>query len=1022
MKRNIKLICLLGSVLCAIGFSSNVSFSAALAGETIPDLNSTYDLYDTVRIPTHTFNTSKGSATVKGVVILPDGTSFNSDSLSINQIGKYEVRYSATIKGEECYYSTSFLVKKPLFEYTNPTNSSVSYSTPIFAKSYTDAKGAYVTLAKGDTLTINQLIDVSSTTKLDKIINLFATPYTQGVFDFSRIDFVLRDSENPNTYLTVMCNAQSQLPKFPEYCYFRAGGQNQTLTGKYTVRETGAVKYQTQGIIGTLAKISLHAAHNDGKETPVGINPETEPVYFSYDASDVAIHTPCRESNMYPESTECADLDDTDYFKTNLWNGFPSKKAYLSITCSRFNGNAARFCITDIFGVDINNKYIEDNNAPEISVNFPSDKMPVGQINVSYTIPSATAFDNEERLSKAVTTKVFYGYGTTNQISVPIFENTFIPRKNGVYCIEYTAKDAYGNEAVKTLLVHVGGVVNPIDFDLPEIESSILGGESLNLPEVSNTSGGVGYYKTSIEVTDSLGKQTVEAGKFTPRVIGNNEIKYIVTDYNGNYKTKSVNVQVQNNTNPVLLKIENLEDTYITNYLNSIPSCYVNVVDGEKVVQKLCDLEVVDNSGTRQYKPNNVETFKVYGNYTSDSATLNFKYNDIVVTSKDIKLIESKDGNGFINLSEYFIGSNFTSSSYSAGAVAGIKIENTDSISNWKYFNKLTARNAKLILYKLHNYDKFGFSKIQVTLRDSENPNCSLTLTSFEDYFNISTDPVKYAVNLKTSSSLSINMDNTDVFVNGVSFGIKYYDDGTVFNGFPSEKINLEVTSYGENSKYVVGTINNFLMYKPTDNVLPDFVLTGDYGGSYSVGKIYDIARMVYCDVVKPYSKATLSVSIDGEPVTALDGTLLTNADAGKDYQIVLSKTGTYSFVYSFEGENDVFSYAVYSLDSQAPTINITSEVPTSITKGTAITIPSFEIVDDTTATKDITVIVSIVIPTGTEKLMMYTLPNEETGENEMITISNSLVTLYTGTYRLKITAIDATGNSSMKMIEILVK
>jgi len=1024
MKKSLKLLCLACSIALITGCSAAESVVSFFGGARQQNsaLKETYDLYETITIPTHTFKDDSGSATVKGVVIMPDGSSSSVDSLSITQIGQYEVRYSATIGDKNYSYSENFLVKKPLFQYSNATGTSVTYSIPQYAKKYTDGKGVYVALAKGDTLTINEAIDLSSSTKQDKIINLFATPYVQGEFDFAQYTFTLTDSENPSIKMTILCNAQAQLKTSREYVYFRAGGENQTLTGKYTNPNNGNIVYQTKGFLGGLCKISLHAAHNGNSEIPTGIDPQTEPVYFAYDAEDIALHIPAFNANKYPEATEVSDFDDPAYYKSNLWNGFPSKKAYLSITCGRFTGTAARFCITSILGVDLNSKYIEDNNAPVITPEFTGLNMPEGQIGIRYKIPKATAFDVEEQLNKDVTTKVFYNYGSTDQISIPVINNEFIPDRNGSYYIEYSSKDLYGNVGIETLKVHVGNVVKPIDFDLPSIVPFVSAGNKIDIPDVINPTGGVGEYVTTVFAEDSLGIEEIGIGDYIPRVVGTTIISYVVTDYNGNAKEKSASVEVMTNTNPVFLEIANLEEEYLTEFSNLLPSCLINVVEDKKVVQKVCDVEVIDYRGNRTYsfKDNN-ETFKVYGDNVDKTATLNFKYNDTLIKTKTINLVESKE-DGYLNMANYFSGTNFTSAYYSTGAVAGIEIKNTSEVSEWKYFNKLTARDAKVIVNKRDGESLFGFNNISIKFTDSLDPSYSITFKVFNDYFNISTDHINYTIDLLKSQSLSIAFDKTSVYVNNISFVVKYFDNGEIFNNFPSEKVKLSVTTTGSNSDYVVTAVSNFLLYKMTDNILPDYVLTGDFGGSYSIGSDYYIHKMIYSDVVKPYSKAYLSVLNSKEYVTAKDGTVLNKAAVDKDYIISLENIGIYNFIYTFEGEDETFSYAVYSLDNKAPEISITSEIPSTVSYGSKISIPSFTVSDDYTASEDILIIVSIVLPTGYEKLMQYTLPNEETGKNELKTVSESIVAQYRGSYKLKITAIDAAGNSSFKFIEIVVK
>jgi hypothetical protein len=179
---------------------------------------------------------------------------------------------------------------------------------------------------------------------------------------------------------------------------------------------------------------------------------------------------------------------------------------------------------------------------------------------------------------------------------------------------------------------------------------------------------------------------------------------------------------------------------------------------------------------------------------------------------------------------------------------------------------------------------------------------------------------------------------------------------------------------------------------------------------------IYTVQKVVATDVLCPNTVAFVTViGPNGEVVKSVDGVLLSEVDATRDYQIELSQYGEYyvsviakeadSWKYS---NQSYFEYAVTVVDGEAPTITFKEDFKTSLKVGDMLVIPAYTVSDNYTEADKITVLTMVLNPKGMP-VYLY----EDT---------NAVCCEYAGEYKVIIYVYDQMGNLTTFETSVTVK
>ena len=216
-------------------------------------------------------------------------------------------------------------------------------------------------------------------------------------------------------------------------------------------------------------------------------------------------------------------------------------------------------------------------------------------------------------------------------------------------------------------------------------------------------------------------------------------------------------------------------------------------------------------------------------------------------------------------------------------------------------------------------------------------------------------------------------------------------------------------------TKYLVTSVcGNALSYRNNDFNEPSFSVSGDYGGKWEINSVYTIRKGVCGDTFAPSSDVEFTVTApDGSVVKDLNGKELKSVKPDEDYKILLSSYGKYKIAYAIKevdwlGNSKQFNVTVFVVDEEAPTIEFTSDGTKEAAVGDVIVMPNFRVSDNVTAESDIKVSVYVVNAQG--KLIALTGG------------ANSIRCGYGGKYSFIVVAMDAEGNSSSLVWNVIVK
>lgn len=934
-------------------------------------------------------------------LIAPDGSATRAEKTVLNQIGTYVLQYSAIVDGKPYGKEVSFAVRGDLITYGSETTK-ITYATSPYSS---DAEKEYLTvsIAQGDTLTFSQLIDVSTVSKDDKLLDFFISPAMAGTADFDELFYTFTDSQNPDIYLKVRLKRYARKSG---QAYFLSGGNGQELKGVEGKNIHVNDNYGTP-----FMKISFDATNSPAIDSAgAPIYADNYGVSFRYDAEERTTYAINHSGGL----SMIVDLDSTQYYE-NLWSGFPSGKAKLSIWAQGYNSSAATLCITDVRGIDLSayGAQFEEKNPPVITVDSDYEVMPEAKLGGAYAIPAAKALDDYSGECK-VDVAVWYNYSSSNAVLVNIVDGKFNVERKGYYTIVYTATDRYGNVATKVLNVHAGNEIPAITVTpkFAPVETATLG-EWFDISSDLEIVGGSG--NKTVVITASNGGETfvVEKG-FRPEKAGDWTITYTATDYVGNVGEYSFTFATELPTAPILVDEVAIPLTFISAQPYALPETYANDYRSGALARALCDVEVTDANGTATYKAG--DTFTPVVNENGDTVSLTFKYDGTVLKTFEVPTVLAwvkEDGSTKLQLQNYFYGEGFTTEK----TQDGMKLVATQENSAWTFANALVAQGLNVVL--VGEQEATTYQGYEMTLTDAGNSENKVRMQVVKkgdvaEFSVYGTDTVlELHGSIDNGDKITLGFANGALTANGTPIAAMKTVSGETFNGFVSEKVFVSVKLLGaqEGAAYKVVSINGQPFTTTTrDQVAPNITILGDYGGSYALNTLYTINAAVASDVLSPNVNFTMSVKTpSGGFATDINGKELRNVEPSNTYTIQLAEYGQYTVMYTASedrsfmsrpnGENEPLLRGINVIDLEKPEITFNGDFQTTAKVGDILVIPDFVVSDNLTAAEDIVVLKYVCNPYGSII---------------KLTKGNSIKADYAGVYEFRIVAVDEIGNMQL--------
>jgi hypothetical protein len=695
-----------------------------------------------------------------------------------------------------------------------------------------------------------------------------------------------------------------------------------------------------------------------------------------YDAATKTIKQTYYASGVY--TYPVSDLDDEKLFPNISFNGFTTGEVYLSISAHEYLGKTATFELASIGGIsgeDLTKINTQDVVPATIRV---SDEFSSGEVAVALgetvKIPDAYVYDLSVPLGTKADFGVYYAYDPNAERNelVGVSNGCFTPTKIGAYTLVYTAKDASGNIARKTIGLNcTTGIENKAVVLTVDATMEGDAGTYVELPACTLT----GLYTDTERV-----KTYVQFGKEERKEVDGSTLflsgvgKYTLTyEYTTPFKTYTATCiltakvsDVVDIETPILPEYMikgaryTLDKVGAYTYQAETPTLRESVVsiseDGKEYVEIDYDNFIVNASQTVQFK-------YAYGEKTRYSETI-----EVV----DVGF------NKALSMQSYFkdVNGQFDVSSSTKGI---------------RFVSKTDATEAKLSYVNVISLKSFAVD-FQLLSNDGakENPTSYGTSTFVKftliDYYNRdNTVEIVYANNKsQATSSVNGNMPvalKMDYFDKKVS--ISASDDGFIVaqntigyeKDFTSDKVLLHIELGGVSGEAClnISKLNGVTFSARTvDNGKPT-VAVNTAEGNYTINSMATLDVASATDVFTPYLKSGLSLEVlapNGEYAISTDGVLLDGTCAvDRAYEIQLDLLGAYNVTYRYvdqSGNDNSISYTMSVADRIPPKLTVEGveegDILTAL-YGETVTVKACSYSDDISSASELNMWISVFSP-----------------------------------------------------------
>ena len=869
------------------------------------------------------------------VVICPNGSSYRGNYVKLDQLGIYTIEYRAKTDGGKYIY------EKYRFEtidelYTLGENSSVAYGgdSSQFA---TGRVGLNLSLKEGDVFRYNEVIDLNELGKDQSFIELFVTPSQgAGVRDVGRLAFRLEDAQNPSNYVTIYAQSVSDdgggSPWWSNATYILAGAGSQTPSGI----EWGEPMIIHTGAFGSPVQFSMYGNYNFqnsvGKET----------FSLRYDPQEKRLY-----GNDSPDDQYVIDFDSTKFF-ANLWEGFSTNKVYLSVWAENYLTDTADFVITKIGNSDLSVDVVRDRKPPSIildSDGYDLNNLPEAAVGLGYPVFEAEARDAYAD-NVAVTTKVFYNYGSTTRYEVPIADNRFVPQKAGIYTVEYKSVDYADN--ISTLTYQVICIDKDAALGLglsKDIITEGKTGEELSL-FCPTTEGGIGRIDVSQTVLFAGNEVAQTENGFIPMQSGDYTVIYQAVDMAGQTASAEYVVSVLNNEEPVFLTDAALPKYLVADVEYRLPELQAYDFNVGEYVKS--EIFVTDENGTEKIE-NNLHTFASGASGNAIVAYRAAVASGIAEKSYTIPVISA------YNESAVDKSALFYSEMQKSVVRDGVQLTNMQAgtRSEFEFVLPLYAETFNAVFLMDENV-----AEMSLSLRGK---NGSLNV-EFKRDTEITNKLIVFVEGVETSlyadarNVLTFGYNNAD---SEITFGSGTVSLRTIlpsFKAFDSEGVYFGgmVTSASQGGSVTIMEINGQSLTEKATDRQPTVIMNGEYRAKYDKGEIIQTASLRAFDVLSAIVTSKISIKApDASYALTTDGIEISALDASASYDICLNSYGIY--VVSYEicdvfGNKTEKTFEVKISDSVAPIITLKGENPTNGALNEEIIFYKADVSDDVTS------------------------------------------------------------------------
>ena len=806
----------------------------------------------------------------------------------------------------------------------------------------------FSTEEEGGTVRFLNKLDLSSNKRTDALVQLMITPTMQDTPDFYELVITLEDAYDPENKLTIS--------------FYR--GTYDTLIGMVKAQAPGQV------LAGYNANNKKMHSETD-RGTPVytsfngiGVAGLDGTLTLGLDYSALALYASPGVYSHLENGTLVTKFADPKYVSQE-WEGFTTGEVYISFRFSSLKRTRAEFMLLTLNGQSLAGTEIVDQKDPVVSVDTAgNEETPEGLAAYPYPLFPVTVFDEIDGDMPGADITV-YRDKSGGEVFCSGFSTElrdFIPDREGVYIVSYTAEDKSGRKTVREFEVMVkeslGELTYVPDGEYPE---SAKVGEKVLLPG-GHAENGSGNVKVTT-VIRRIGEEeaiAVSDGGFVAREQGMYEVTVKLTDYLGRQYTLVRRITVKENDIPII------EEPFVPRYVvNGKPvvfdgfvaydyastSGYPQQTDRKSIRiydEKMQLLKELDYSD-RSYTPDIANGGEIVVEYRAaclyDAEKVALFQKRVTVLDVDEIADYFHDGEGKTRqepqetsvvyyTEEEGAGREFINAlpatGFSFTFTVPLAANNFDRVAVWLEDAKDPAIRVKISVEKNTADPQSIYSKLYVNDKGEPADILGSFYETTNNFFII-------ALNGRSISDAS----------SGAIMSISETVYGEKFEGFPSGKVYLSFAMEGvagESAVEVSRVLNQMMSDIDDDYINPIILVSEELTRDRHYGESVKIPAATAADVLD--QKVTLTVS-----VTDRRGNYLIKDSAiDEDLYFVARSYGVYKIEYravDSRGNISTKNYSLEILDAIKPEMEVEGKVPGRVKAGETIALPSAAVTDN---------------------------------------------------------------------------
>ncbi len=586
---------------------------------------------------------------------------------------------------------------------------------------------------------------------------------------------------------------------------------------------------------------------------------------------------------------------------------------------------------------DAAGKIVESYPYVEVSVGEGEYYAVVGN---SFSLFSARAIDDEGTVY-ACTERVYYNYRSDKRVNVPVENGAFVPTREGVYTIVWSASDDAGNTVTEEYDV-TAYAESPLVLTVGEesLSSAVRMQTVVNAPAVEFASGDyeIGVTATVGDVKYTL-EETADGYAFVPMHAGDFVVEYVYTDHTQTKKC-TVSLQVASGTGYEFVEAPALPDYFINNATYALDDAFYYDMEEPALTAREVEYKIVYDGSGEEIAVG--ETLKIAG---SEKAVLYAYAGEVCFYEKEIVVVDCMydADTGIVDMRNYFVDK-------AGDFVVAENLKNadyptyvTDKDASLDFVNKLLvndfymrlafgwesqtegeeetatpiayADTLKITLTDWYDADK----KLEISLMPKENGS-DLSVVVNGIYENTAT-----ACSYQTGKELDVRYQAT---TNTLTIGSSAFSLAGVFEPFERSyaRLNVAVEGVDETVRLSFMSLNNqarlYIRNIDVTTAQRYIVTNANY---FSIGSVLDF-RAIASDVVSPDSSLRISlITPSGGYAKDKNGLELKEVVLeNRNYQVELTEYGTYALAgisYDACGNRDNISLSIHVVDYEPPEV-----------------------------------------------------------------------------------------------------